>query len=138
MRKHSSVQVVVEREVGAEIVLEQLRYSVLKRSSVSGSPASARAWVVFLELGEHRLAEDRAADGVDLAVDEERPLADRSWPRCISSAAEQLLVERAGHFGHEDRVVVILKRLVAWPRDRLCIEWPASWASVKTWSSTSG
>ena len=65
----------------------------------------------LLELGEHRLPDDRAAHGVDLAVDQERPLLVVAGVG-QQVAAQQLLVERAGHLGHEDRVVVVGVRLM--------------------------
>ena len=66
----------------------------------------------LLELGEHRLADDRAADGVDLAVDQDTPVLSSLLAFCHQVPAEQLLVERAGHLGDENRVVVILVRLM--------------------------
>ena len=66
----------------------------------------------LLELGEHRLAEDRPADGVDLAIDQEGPLA---GCRCVASRywLSSCFVEGAGHFGDEERILVVRVRLIA-------------------------
>ena len=65
----------------------------------------------LLELGEHRLPDDRAADVVDLAVDQVGPLPVVAGV-CQQVVAQQFLVERAGDLGDEDRVAVVLVRLV--------------------------
>ncbi len=73
-------QFVVEREVGAEIVLQQFAVDVLEaldRQRLAGFGHLVRD---LLELGEHRLPDDRAADGVDLVIDQVGPLG-------LSSAA---------------------------------------------------
>jgi len=82
----------------------------------------------LLEFGEHRLPDDRAAHGVDLPVDQICSLA-VVFTRSIK-CGPQLLVERAGHFGDENRIVVIRERLMLREYSE-CIEWPASWANVK-------
>ena len=78
-----------------------------------------------------------AANRIDLVVEQERPFLGRSWPAAIKWWREQLLVERARHLGHENRVVVVLERLVASSSTSVCMECPASWASVNTSSNTS-
>ena len=102
---------------------------------MSGSPASSIACVELLELGEHRLPVDRAADVVDLPVDQVR--AHRAVVRLREQMMrEQLLVERAGDLREEDRVVVVWKGCARCAY-QVCIEWPASCASVKTSVKTS-
>src|SRR5207248_7369701 len=56
----------------------------------------------------HRLADDRAADFVDVAIDEIRPLL-IALRGIHHSTAQELLVEGAGHLGDENRIVVILR-----------------------------
>ena len=67
-------QFVVEREIRAEVLFQQLAIDVLERPTVSGSPGFGQLVRDLLELGEHRLPDDRAADGVDLAIDQVGPL----------------------------------------------------------------
>ncbi len=52
-----------------------------------------------------------AANAVDFAIDQVRQLLAIAG-RGQQVGAEQLLVERTGHLGHEDRVVVVEERLV--------------------------
>ena len=61
----------------------------------------------FFKLGKHRLANDRPADTVDHSVDE---ISAFVFVACLlhQVPGEQLLVERAGDFGDENGVVVIL------------------------------
>ena len=54
----------------AKYALNNLRYSDLNTSRVSASPLSSIAWIDFFEFGKHRLAKERAANVVDLAVDD--------------------------------------------------------------------
>ena len=65
----------IQREVGPEIRSSSLRYSLL--NAIDRQRLARFGQVVRdpLELGEHRLPEDRAADGVDLAIDQKGPLA---------------------------------------------------------------
>ncbi len=65
----------------------------------------------LFELGEHRLANDGAADGVDIAIDQIRPLLFSLGVR-HQVPADQLLVERAGDLGDEDGVIVVLEWLM--------------------------
>ena len=72
----------------------------------------------FFEFGKHRLADDRAADVVDFAIDEISSFA------LVSTVAEQVVadeffVKRARHFRHEDRVAVVLVRLVGFGIERV-------------------
>ena len=68
-------QLGVEREVGAEVGFEQLAVFALEAIDRQRLACFGQRVRDLLELGEHRLAEDRAADGVDLAIDQEGPLA---------------------------------------------------------------
>ena len=110
-------EVFVDDEIGAEVVGKQfavLFFELLDRERFAGFDEGVRD---LLEFGEHRLADDRAADRIDFAIDEVRPgLVALGLLHQV--AAEQLFVERAGDFGDEDRVVVVLIRLVAWPSSR--------------------
>jgi len=62
------------------------------------------------EFGEHGLAEDRPADGVDLAIDQIGSLL-VAVGLSHHMAREKLFVECTGHLGDEDGVVVVGERL---------------------------
>ena len=66
------LEVFVDDEIGAEVVGKQfavLFFELLDRERFAGFDEGVRD---LLEFGEHRLADDRAADRIDLAVDEVR------------------------------------------------------------------
>ena len=68
--------------------------------------------MIFLELGEHRLPEERAADVVDLPVDDVGAHL-RIVGLLEQMMREQLFVKSGRDFREEDRVIVVLKRLRA-------------------------
>src|SRR6266480_7466714 len=64
----------------------------------------------FFEFGKHSLPEDRAAEVIDLPVDDVSPhLRIRG---CLEQMMrEQFFVERRGYFRQKNRILVILKQL---------------------------
>ena len=96
-------ELVVDDEPGSEIGIEQSPVEtadVLERQRLAGF---GRSVCQPLELGEHRLPDNRGPDAVDLPGEDRRPLARGSRPR-QERPGEELLVERARYLGDEDRV----------------------------------
>jgi len=91
-------QLVVEREVRAEVFFQQFAIDRLERLDRQGLAGFGHVVGDFFELGEHRLPDDRAADVVDFAVEQIGPLLVVGGV-LEHVVREQFLVERAGHFG---------------------------------------
>src|SRR5262245_32805680 len=101
----------VDDKVGTEIQIEQFavfRFDAIDGEWLAGLDERMRN---LLKLGKHRLANDCAANGIDLAIDEVRPLLS-SLAALHHVTAQQLFVERARHFGDKDGVLVRLKWLM--------------------------
>ena len=105
-------QLVVQHKLRPKVRLQQLAIRILQR--LHGQRLARLGHLVrdFLKLGKHRLPDHRAADVVQLAVDQIGPLPVVAGIG-QQMMAQQHLVERAGHFGHEDHVAVVLVRLLA-------------------------
>ena len=68
-------QLRIDGEIRPEVRFQQLAVFALEAIDRQRLARFGQRVRDLLELGEHRLPQDRAADGVDLAIDQERPLA---------------------------------------------------------------
>src|SRR5205807_6940265 len=104
------IELRIKHHAVAEIGPEQAAVFGLENVERQGVPALFNGVDDFFELREHRLTEERAAQIVDLPVD--NVSAHLSIARGLEKMMrEKLFVESGGDFGEENRVIVILKRL---------------------------
>ena len=122
------LQLRVDGEARAEVVVEQLAIGgaeCIQRERLAGLLHLVGD---FLELGEHGLPVDRAADVVDLAVDQIG--AHLGVAGLLEQMmGEELLVEGRGDLREENRVIVVLESWCVCEY-QVCMECPASCASV--------
>ncbi len=117
MRRHSRSSSGSSTTSFAEVGLKQraiFRFENIERQRIA---AFLDRVDDLLELGEHRLPEERAADVVDLAVDD---VGAHLWIVGLleQMMSEQLFVEGGGDLGEKDRIIVILKGLRSFARTR--------------------
>ncbi len=105
------VELRIEGEVRTEVGDEE--FAVDLGQGVEGERFAGFLALVddFFELGEHGLPVNRAAQVVDLAVEQIR-FHLRIRGLAEQMVGEELLVEGGRHLGEEDRIVVILEGLV--------------------------
>jgi hypothetical protein len=101
------IELRIKHDTIPEIGLKQ--HTVFRFENVEGQGVAAffDRMNDLLELGEHRLAEQGAANVVDLAVDDVGAHFS-VFGLLEKMMRQQLLVEGGGDFGQEDRVIVIL------------------------------
>src|SRR5437773_5897975 len=104
------IELGIEYHLRTEIGLEQPAIFVFKNIEGERIASLLNRVNVFFELGEHRLPEERAADVVDLAIDDVG-----AHFRVVSlreeMVREQPLVEGRRHLREEDRILGVLKSL---------------------------
>ena len=97
------LELIVDEKIRPEIGIEQPPVEAPNAIQGQRLAGLGRGVGEPLELRKHRLPHDRRPDAVDLPGEDRRPLARR--PRFGQQrTGEELLVERAGYLGDEDRV----------------------------------
>src|SRR5437867_3999899 len=105
------IELGIEHYSCPEINLEQLAILAFENLQGERFTAFLNRMNDLFELGKHGLTEKRAADVVDLAIDDVG--AHLRIGRLLKQImGEQLFVKSRSHFGEEDRVISILKELV--------------------------
>src|SRR4051812_18567899 len=114
MRDSEALQIEfrIEHDARPEVNLEKAAILLFEDVERQGVAAFFDGVNDFLELGEHRLAEKRAPDVVDLAIDNVGPHL-LVGGLVEEMMGEQFLIKGRGDFGEEDWIVVILKALGA-------------------------
>ena len=101
----------IHHEFRPEVVFDESAVQRVQRGRRQRFAVFRHGMGGFLEFGEHGLPVDRALEVLEVLV-QERHAGLRFVGVLEQVVDEQVLVDCRGHFGDEDRVVRILRRLI--------------------------